>query len=255
MARFTDDELERYARHIALREIGGAGQARLKESRALVVGAGALGGPAAMYLAAAGMGRLRIVDDDTVSLSNLQRQVIHATGRVGRRKVDSAREALGAINPHVAVETEAARLNPDNAAALLEGVDVALDCTDDATSRRALNAACVASGTPLVSAAIGQWEGQLAVFAPGAACYACVFPKDVAPGLAPSCAEGGVLGALAGVMGAMQAAEAVKVLLGLSGALSGRMLLYDALSAEIRVIRTRPRPGCPICGGGVVSSA
>jgi molybdopterin/thiamine biosynthesis adenylyltransferase len=248
----TDDEIDRYARHLILREIGGPGQARLKRARVLVVGAGGLGAPALMYLAAAGVGTLGIVDDDVVALSNLQRQVIHATAAVGRAKVDSARDALAAINPHVTVETHATRLTADNAAALVGAYDLALDGADNFDARHALNAACAAAGKPLVAAAIGQWEGQLSVYDParGAPCFACVFPERPAAGLAPSCAEAGVMGALAGVMGSLQAAEAIKLIAGAGDPLRGRLLLYDALWAEFRVIETARRPGCPVCGGG-----
>jgi molybdopterin/thiamine biosynthesis adenylyltransferase len=247
----SDEELDRYARHLILREIGGPGQARLQRARVLVVGAGGLGAPALMYLAAAGVGTLGIVDDDVVALSNLQRQVIHATASVGRAKVDSARDALAAINPHVAVETHATRLTADNAAALVGTYDLALDGTDNFDARHALNAACAAAGKPLVAAAIGQWEGQLSIYDParGAPCFACVFPERPAAGLAPSCAEAGVMGALAGVMGALQAAEAIKLIAGAGAPLRGRLLLYDALWAEFRVIETARRLDCPVCGG------
>ncbi|SDZ93239.1 HesA/MoeB/ThiF family protein [Rubrimonas cliftonensis] len=245
-----DAALDRYARHIVLREIGGPGQRRLGAAQALVLGAGGLGAPALMYLAAAGVGRLRVVDHDTVSLSNLQRQVIHATERVGRLKVESAAEALAAINPLSVVEPVAERLTAENAATLLDGCALALDGCDDAATRRILNAACVAAGIPLVSAAVGQWEGQIAVYHPaaGGPCYACVFPVDAAAGLAPSCAEAGVLGALTGVMGALQAVEAVKLITGAGEPLIGRLMLYDALSAETRTLVVKRRADCPACG-------
>jgi adenylyltransferase/sulfurtransferase len=244
----SDPELERYARHLVLREIGGPGQRKLGRARVLCVGAGGLGSPALLYLAAAGVGVLGIVDDDAVSLSNLQRQVLHATDRVGQLKTESARAGLAAVNPHVTVEAHPVRLTEANAAALVGAYDLVLDGSDNFATRRLLNAACVALGKPLVSAAIGQWEGQLAVFRPGGPCYACVFPEDPAAGLAPTCSEAGVLGALAGVMGAMQAAEAVKQILGVGDGLVGRLLLYDALWAETRVIAVARRPGCPVCG-------
>lgn len=247
----SDAELERYARHIVLREIGGPGQARLRAARVLVVGAGGLGSPALLYLAAAGVGTLALVDDDTVSLSNLQRQVLHATGAVGRLKTESAREALAALNPHVAVECHPERLTDANAARLIGGCDVVLDGSDSFATRHLVNAVCVALRKPLVAAAIGQWEGQLSIWAPhlGAPCYACAFPERPAEGLAPSCAEAGVMGALAGVMGAMQAAEAIKLIAGAGTPLLGRLFLYDALSAETRTIAVRRRPGCAVCGG------
>ena len=246
---FTDEELERYARHIVLREIGGPGQRRLGAARVLCIGAGGLGSPALLYLAAAGVGTLGIVDDDAVSLSNLQRQVLHATERVGERKTESARAALAAVNPHVTVEAHAERLTPDNAARLVGGFDMVLDGSDNFDTRYLLNATCVAAGKPLIAAAIGQWEGQLSVYNHGdGPCLACVFPERPAAGLAPSCAEAGVLGALAGVMGALQAAEAVKLITGAGEPLVGRLLLYDALWAEFRTIAAPRRADCPVCG-------
>jgi adenylyltransferase/sulfurtransferase len=246
----SDDELDRYARHIVLREIGGPGQARLKAARVLVVGAGGLGSPALLYLAAAGVGTLGIVDDDTVSLSNLQRQVLHATPDVGRPKTDSARERLAALNPHVTVVAHETRLTAENAAGLIADYDLVLDGSDSFATREVLNAACFAAKRPLVAAAIGQWEGQLAVWAPhlGGPCRACAFPERPAAGLAPSCAEAGVVGALAGVMGAMQATEAIKLITGAGQPLVGRLFLYDALWAETRTISVARRPGCTVCG-------
>jgi len=248
---FSDAELERYARHIVLREIGGPGQARLKAASVLVVGAGGLGSASLMYLAAAGVGRIAVADDDAVALSNLQRQVLHRTEDVGRAKVDSATDALARINPEVTVEPLAVRLGPENAAALVAGRDLVVDGSDSFETRALVNAACVGAGVPLVSGAIGQWEGQLSVFDParGGPCLACVFPEAPAPGLAPSCAEGGVLGALAGVFGALQATEAVKLLAGAGEPLRERMLMLDLLHGESRTVRLRPRAGCDVCGG------
>lgn len=247
----SDAELDRYARHLMLREIGGPGQQRLRAARALVVGAGGLGSPALAYLAAAGVGTLGIVDDDTVALSNLQRQILHATDRVGMLKTDSARLALAAINPHVRVIAHPLRLTTQNGAALIADYDIVLDGSDSFDTRAAVNAACAAARKPLVWAAIGQWEGQLSVFDPasGGPCMACLFPQAPARGLAPSCAEAGVLGALAGVMGAMQAAEAVKRITGAGEGLVGRLLLYDALFAEFRTIAAPRRADCAVCGG------
>ena len=246
----SDAELDRYARHIILREIGGPGQARLKAARVLVVGAGGLGSPALLYLAAAGVGMLGIVDDDTVALSNLQRQVLHATNSVGQRKTESARAALDALNPHVTVVCHDVRLTAENAEALVGAHDLVLDGSDNFATRYLVNATCVALRRPLVAAAIGQWEGQLSVWAPhlGAPCYACAFPEAPAAGLAPTCAEAGVLGALAGVLGAMQAAEAVKLIARAGTPLLGRLLLYDALGAETRTIAVKRNPGCAVCG-------
>ncbi|MGF1659665.1 MAG: ThiF family adenylyltransferase [Rubrimonas sp.] len=250
----SDDELDRYARHIVLREIGGPGQARLRRARVLCVGAGGLGSPALLYLAAAGVGTLGIADDDIVSLSNLQRQVLHATDRIGARKTDSAIEALRAINPHVTVEAHPVRLTAENAEALIGAYDMTLDGSDNFATRHLVNAICVKLGKPLIAAAIGQWEGQLSVYGAPGPCYACVFPETPAEGLAPSCAQAGVLGALAGVMGALQAAEAVKRIVGAGESLSGRLLLYDALWAEFRTIAVTRRRDCPVCGGPASAS-
>lgn len=246
----SDAELERYARHIVLRGIGGPGQRKLRAARVLVVGAGGLGSPALLYLAAAGVGTLGIVDPDRVSLSNLQRQVLHATGSVGRLKTESAAEALAAVNPGVRVEGHPVTLGPDNAEALIGGWDLVLDGTDSHDAKALINAVCARLRRPLISAALGAWEGQLSTFKPweGGPCRACVFPEAPAPGLAPACAEVGVLGALAGMMGAMQAVEAVKEITGAGRGLSGRLVLWDALEAEMRVIRLRRRPDCPVCG-------
>ena len=245
----TDEELERYARHIVLREIGGPGQGRLRRAKVLCVGAGGLGSPALIYLAAAGVGRLGIVDDDLVSLSNLQRQVLHATERVGQPKTISAKAMLAAINPGVEIALHQARLTGANAEALIEPYDLVLDGSDNFDTRYLVNETCRRLQKPLISAALGQWEGQLSVFKPwaGGPCYACVFPDRPADGLAPSCAEAGVLGALAGVMGSLQAVEAVKEITGAGEGLDGRLLLYDALYGEVRTIRVKKRPGCPVC--------
>jgi adenylyltransferase/sulfurtransferase len=246
---FTDDELQRYARHIVLHEIGGPGQQRLKAARVLVIGAGGLGSPAILYLAAAGVGTIGVVDDDTVSLSNLQRQVLHATDEIGRPKIASAARAVARINPGVRLQGHAQRLDEANADALIGAYGMVLDGSDNFATRYLVNARAAAARRPLVSAAMGRWEGQLAVFRPwaGGPCYECVFPEPPAPGLVPACAEAGVLGALAGVMGAMQAAEAVKLITGAGQPLDGRMLLYDALGAEVRTIRLAKREDCPVC--------
>ena len=246
----SPDELERYARHIVLHEIGGAGQQRLKAARLLVVGAGGLGSPALLYLAAAGVGHLTVVDDDAVSLSNLQRQVLHATPDIGRSKVASTAAALARLNPHVAVEGLAFRLDEQTALALAPGHDLVLDGSDSFETRYAVNAACVAAGVPLLAAAMGPWEGQIGLYHPagGGPCYACVFPEAPAPELMPSCARAGIVGALAGVMGSLLALEAIKQVTGAGTGLRGTLLLYDALHAETRRIRTVGRPGCPVCG-------
>ncbi|MEL6980687.1 MAG: HesA/MoeB/ThiF family protein [Pseudomonadota bacterium] len=246
----SDEDLERYARHIVLREIGGPGQGRLRRARVAVVGAGGLGSPALLYLAAAGVGRIRVIDDDAVSLSNLQRQVLHRTGDIGRPKVESAAEALGALNPGVAVEGEAVRLSEENAAALLDGVDLILDGSDSFKTRRLVNRTATKLGVPLLSGAIGAWEGQIALFDParGGPCYHCLFPEDPPEGASPACSEAGVLGALAGVVGCIMAVEAVKHLAKAGETLSGRLMLYDALHAESRVIRISRRCDCEVCG-------
>ncbi|MEO0913769.1 MAG: molybdopterin-synthase adenylyltransferase MoeB [Pseudomonadota bacterium] len=248
---FSDDELERYARHIVLREVGGSGQRKLSAARVAVVGAGGLGSPALLYLAAAGVGHLRVIDDDAVSLSNLQRQVLHRTEAVGRAKVESAAETLAAVNPHVVVEGRTERLGGENAAALLGDVDLVLDGSDTFATREVVNRACVAAGVPLISGALSQWEGQVSLFDPqrGGPCYSCIFADPPAEGQAPSCAEAGVMGALAGVIGAMMAGEALKVITGAGQPLRGEMLIYDALWGETRKIRLAARAGCPVCGG------
>ncbi|MCX7644542.1 MAG: HesA/MoeB/ThiF family protein [Rhodobacteraceae bacterium] len=244
-------ELERYARHIMLREIGGAGQRRLAAARVLVIGAGGLGSPALMYLAAAGVGTIGVIDDDVVEASNLQRQVIHAEARIGMPKVFSAELAMKALNPHVAVRPYRRRLTAEIAGELFADYDLVIDGSDSLATRRVANAACVARGLPLLSAAIAQWEGQVSLFHPaaGGPCYACVFPEDPAPGLVPTCAEAGVAGPLPGVIGAMLALEAVKWIAGAGTPLAGRMLIHDALHGETRTIALKRRPGCPVCGG------
>lgn len=248
---YAEGELLRYARHIALREIGGPGQARLKRASVLVVGAGGLGAPVLMYLAAAGVGRITVVDDDTVSLSNLQRQIIHAEERLGMDKVESARIALAGINPFVALTPLRARLDAASARAMVTGQDLAIDATDNLPTRHLLNAACVAARVPLLSGAISQWEGQVTVYDParGAPCLACLFPTMPAEGLAPSCADAGVMGALPGIVGSMMAAEAIKLLTGAGRSLRGRLLMQDVLWGENREIALCRSSDCPVCAG------
>jgi molybdopterin/thiamine biosynthesis adenylyltransferase len=245
------DEIGRYARHIALREIGGAGQRRLREAGVLVVGAGGLGAPALLYLAAAGVGRLGVIDPDEVEPSNLQRQVIHRTEDVGRPKVQAAADAVAALNPHVRVLTYRRTLEPAIAAALFADYDLILDGTDGWAAHALCNEAAVEARRPLIQGALSQWEGQVALWHPegGGPCRACVFPEAPAPGLAPSCAEAGVAGPLPGVVGAIMALEAVKLLTGAGEPLRGRLLLYDGLDAEARTLAVEARPGCPVCGG------
>ncbi|MBO9710030.1 MAG: molybdopterin-synthase adenylyltransferase MoeB [Caulobacter sp.] len=242
---FSSEEVERYARHLVLREIGGPGQQKLKAARVLVVGAGGLGAPAALYLAAAGVGALGLVDADTVSLSNLQRQVLFQTAQVGLPKVEAAAAQLTALNPHVAVETHPVWLDADNARAVVSRYDLVLDGTDDFATRFAVSDACLAEGKPLVSGALGRWTGQVAVFH-GRPCYRCLVP-DIPPD-AETCALVGVVGALAGVIGSMMALEAVKTIAGAGRSLDGRLLIYDALAGETRTVRIGADPACPSCG-------
>ena len=242
---FTPDEVERYARHLVLREIGGPGQQKLRAARVLMVGAGGLGAPAALYLAAAGVGVLGLADPDIVSLSNLQRQVLYETADVGRAKVDAAAGRLHGLNPHVQVEAHAVRVEAGNAAEVIAGYDLVLDGTDDFATRFAVAGACAAAGTPLVSGAIGRWTGQVGVFT-AKPCYRCLVPEI--PPDAETCAAVGVVGALAGVIGAMMALEAIKLIAGAGEPLSGRLLLYDALAAETRTVRLAADPACPVCG-------
>lgn len=246
---FEKDEIERYARHIVLHEIGGPGQQKLKAASVLVVGAGGLGSPAILYLAAAGVGRIGVVDDDTVSLSNLQRQVLHGTEEIGRPKTDSAARAVARINPHVRTDAHPERLNDQNAERLIADHDLVLDGSDNFDTRYLVNRTAARAQRPLVAAALGRWEGQVSVFRPwaGGPCYECLFPEPPAPGLVPACAEAGVLGAMAGVLGTIQAVEAVKLITGAGQPLDGRLLLYDALGAEMQTLRAAKRPDCPVC--------
>jgi len=248
---FSDKQLERYARHITLPELGGKGQVKLLNSSVLVVGAGGLGSPLLLYLAAAGVGRIGIVDDDAVDLSNLQRQVIHATDRIGDPKVESARDMLAGINPEVAVETYGVRLEPSNVINLIGGYDIVADGSDNFATRFLLNDSCYLKGIPLVAAALLQFEGQLATFKAYAGqypCYRCIFPEPPPEGLIPTCTEGGVLGAVAGFVGCLQATEVIKELTGIGESLVGHLLIMDALNATFRKITVRPDPSCPLCG-------
>jgi molybdopterin/thiamine biosynthesis adenylyltransferase len=250
---FSEAEIRRYSRHILLAEVGGAGQARLRAARVLVVGAGGLGSPLLLYLAAAGIGTIGIVDDDYVELSNLQRQVAHGTGDLGRAKTDSAAGAARRINPDVTVATHRMRVGPDNVAGLIEGYDLVCDGTDNFATRFLVADACVAARRTLVSAAVLRFEGQLATFKPHAGadlpCYRCLYPAPPPPGLVPTCSEAGVLGAVTGVMGTLQATEVLKELLSIGEGLAGRLLIWDALAARFRTIRLRRDPACPCCGG------
>lgn len=247
---FSETELNRYARHIVMREIGGPGQKKLKQAKVLVIGAGGLGSPALLYLAAAGVGTIGVVDDDAVDNSNLQRQVIHSDASIGIPKVHSAAEVMRAQNPFIDVRPYHRRLTDDDARALIADYDLVLDGTDNFETRYLVNSACVALGKPLVSGALTQWEGQISVFDPAqdAPCYQCIFPKAPAPGLSPSCAEAGVIGPLPGVIGSLMAMEAVKLVTGAGASLRGEMLIYDGLYGETRKIALKRRADCPCCG-------
>ena len=249
-SRSAEAEVERNARHIVLREIGGAGQQRLKKARVLVIGAGGLGSPVLSYLAACGVGTIGVIDDDVVDNSNLQRQVIHADADIGKPKVFSAQAAMQAQNPFVAVRPYHRRLTEDISADLFADYNLIIDGTDNFDTRYLVNRSAVAARLPLISGAISQWEGQISTFDParGAPCYACVFPKAPAVGLAPSCAEAGVLGPLPGVIGSMMAVEAVKEIAQAGEGLRGRLLIYDALYGESRTIAVTQRDDCPVCG-------
>ncbi len=249
---FTDEQVERYARHIVLKEVGGAGQRRLLESKVLVVGAGGLGSPLLMYLAAAGVGTLGVVDDDEVSLSNLQRQVAHVTARVGRPKTESAAATVAELNPDVTVVGHPVRLTAANALELISQYDLVADGSDNFATRFLINDACFLAAKPLVTAAILRFDGQLATYKahePGDnPCYRCLFGKPPPEAIAGSCSQDGVLGALAGAMGSLQAVEILKELLGVGQSLSGHLMIYDALGQTFRKVRVRRDPGCPLCG-------
>jgi molybdopterin-synthase adenylyltransferase len=252
----SPDELERYARHIVLREVGGPGQAALKAARVLVIGAGGLGAPVLMYLAAAGVGTLGVVDDDTVSLSNLQRQIIHATPDIGRPKVESAAERIHALNPHVTFAAHAVRLDAANALALIAGHDLVLDGSDNFATRYLVSDACFIAGRPLITGALGVFDGSLTTirahqrnadgeFYPT---YRCLFPEAPPPGTVPACAEAGVMGALAGVLGSMMALEAIREIVGFGEGLVGRLLMVDARAMRFETLRYKRDPSNPLNG-------
>jgi adenylyltransferase/sulfurtransferase len=247
----TDEEQVRYGRHLLLPEVGEAGQRRLKQARVLLVGAGGLGSPAALYLAAAGVGHLGLCDFDDVDRSNLHRQVLHGTGDLGRLKVDSARDRLADLNPDVHVERHAVRLDRHNALELVRAHHLVVDGTDNFATRFLVNDACVLAGRPNVYASVHRFEGQASVFATAEGpCYRCLHPEPPPPGLVPSCAEGGVLGVLPGLLGLIQATEAIKLLLGIGEPLIGRLLLVDALTMRFQALRLGRDPRCPSCGAG-----
>ncbi|MEZ4368012.1 MAG: molybdopterin-synthase adenylyltransferase MoeB [Kofleriaceae bacterium] len=242
----------RYSRHTLLPEIGEAGQLRLLDSKVLCIGAGGLGSPSSLYLAAAGVGTLGMIDDDTVDASNLQRQILHSTERVGMAKVDSAEKTLRGLNPDVKVDKWQTRLTSDNVLDILARYDVIIDGADNFQTRYLVNDAALRLGKPVVHASIFRFEGQLTVFpADGGPCYRCLYPEPPPPEEAPSCQEAGVLGVLPGIMGVLQATEAVKLLLGLGQTLAGRLLVYDALKTKFRELRLRRDPACPTCGDGI----
>src|SRR5688572_19578387 len=243
------EEVKRYSRHLILPEVGMDGQRKLKQSSVLCIGAGGLGSPAAMYLAAAGIGRLGIVDFDVVDYSNLQRQLLHTTNDVGRTKLESARDKVVALNPHVQVDTYEEALSSENAMRLFKGYDVILDGTDNFPTRYLVNDACVLSGIPNAYGSIFRFEGQASVFATKEGpCYRCLYPEPPPPGLVPSCAEGGVLGVLPGIIGVIQATESIKLVTGIGEPLIGRFLIYDALKMRFRELKLRKDPECPVCG-------
>lgn len=246
----TEAELERYARHIVLREIGGPGQAKLRKAKLLSIGAGGLGSPLLLYLAAAGVGRLGIVDDDRVSLSNLQRQVLFDTGDIGQTKTECAALSIAALNDGVGIDLHHTRLVSGNALEIMQGHDLVCDGSDNFDTRYLVNETCVRLGIPLIAGAIGQWDGQLSVYAPhlGGPCYACVFPQRPGADQSATCAEAGVVGALPGVVGSMMAMEAIKLITGAGEPLLGRLWLYDALGAETRTLKVARREDCPVCG-------
>lgn len=252
MAELSDRQLERYARHVVLDEVGEEGQLRLLATKVLVIGAGGLGAPLALYLAAAGIGTIGLIDDDTVDLSNLQRQIVHTTADIGRPKVESASDTLRRLNPEINLVTHQTRLTPENGAALIAGYDIIADGSDNFRTRYLLNDLCIAGRKTLVSAALLRFDGQLSTFKPhlGDAhpCYRCIFPEEPPADLIPRCETAGIFGAVAGVMGSLQATEVLKEALGLGESLSGQLLIYDALDANFRKIRAKRRADCPSCG-------
>ncbi len=245
----SPNELQRYARHLALPQVGVEGQRRLKAARVLCVGAGGLGSPLALYLAAAGVGTLGVVDFDVVDATNLQRQILHGTKDLGRSKLDSAADRLHDVNPHVEVVRHRARLSSENALDILADYDIVVDGTDNFPTRYLVNDACVLLGKPNVYGSVFRWEGQVSVFGTkGGPCYRCLFREPPPPGLVPNCAEGGVLGVLPGIIGSLQAMETIKLILGLGDTLAGRLLIFDALEMSWREVRLSRNPECPVCG-------
>ena len=244
----TPEQVKRYSRHIIMPQIGSQGQRKLIDSKVLVIGAGGLGGPVALYLALAGVGTIGLVDFDIVDLSNLQRQVLHNSETIGLSKLESARQTLARYNPNVNLIAHEFAINSDNAMELMQDYDVIVNGADNFATRYLVNDAAYLSGKPLVDGSILIFDGQVTTYKPGTGCYRCIFPEPPPPGMVPSCAEAGVLGALTGTIGSLQATEVVKVLLGVGEPLIGRLLLVDALSMEFRMVKTRHDPACPLCG-------
>jgi adenylyltransferase/sulfurtransferase len=247
-ALLSEQQIHRYARHIVLPEVGGKGQARLLSARVALVGAGGLGSAAALYLAAAGVGALGIVDGDVVDLSNLQRQILHHTRDIGRPKTASARDSIVALNPDVLVETHPVRLTAGNAASILGAYDLVLNCSDNFPTRYLVSDACVLLKKPLVDGSIFRFEGQATVYLPGNGCYRCLFPVPPPAGTVPTCAEAGVFGVLPGLVGVIQATEAIKLILGIGRTLASRLLLVDALAMDFREVQLQRNPNCRVCG-------
>ncbi|MBI4340613.1 MAG: molybdopterin-synthase adenylyltransferase MoeB [Chloroflexi bacterium] len=245
---FTPEQARRYSRHIIMPQIGGAGQRKLMDARVLLLGAGGLGSPAALYLAAAGVGTLGIVDFDVVDITNLQRQLLHHTKDIGRPKVDSAEDTIHSINPDVNVLKIPVALRSDNALEVLKDFDIVVDGSDNFPTRYLVNDACVMMGVPCVHGSIFLFEGQASTFVPGKGCYRCLYPTPPPPGMVPSCAEAGVLGVLPGIVGSNQAVETNKHILGLGNTLTGRLLMFDALDMDFRQVKVRRNPKCPVCG-------
>lgn len=248
MRIFTPEQARRYSRHIIMPQIGGVGQRKLLDAKVLLIGAGGLGSPAALYLAAAGVGTMGIVDFDRVDISNLQRQLLHRNQDIGRPKVDSAADTIHAVNPDISVIKLPVALRSDNALDILKDFDIVVDGSDNFPTRYLVNDACVMLGKPCVHGSIFLFEGQASTFVPGKGCYRCLYPTPPPPGMVPSCAEAGVLGVLPGIVGSIQAVETIKLILGLGTPLAGRLLMFDALDMDFRQVKVRRNPNCPVCG-------
>ena len=249
MIEFTDEQIERYSRHIILPEVGGAGQQKMLEARIILLGAGGLGSPAAYYLAAAGIGNLGIVDFDQVDLSNLQRQIIHSTERIGMLKTESAKKTIQALNPDVNVTLYNEKIDSSNILSIIKDYDYVVDGSDNFPTRYLVNDACVIENKTLIHGSIYRFEGQVTVFKPNSGpCYRCLYPEPPPPGMSPNCQEGGVLGVLAGIIGNLQVVEVLKLILGIGEPLVGKLLIYDALKTEFRNLNLRKDASCPLCG-------